>query len=188
MWNEDKIISYLKCNLKEKRFIHSIGVRDTAEKLAVRYKIDSHKARIAGLVHDCAKNLSDEALLKIVMQENKQVDKVCKVQPQLLHGEAGSIMAKNIMNIFDDEILSAVKYHTTAKENMTILEKIIYIADYIEPSRDFQGVEKLRQLVFEDLDRALIQSFDNTIKFVISKKQLIHPCTISARNYLILER
>lgn len=186
MWDEEKILNYLKSNLKESRFNHSIGVMETAKKLALKYdKTLEKKAEIAGLVHDCAKNLNDEKLKKITREEGYIIDEVSKNQPQLLHGLVGSIIANKIMFIEDNDILNAIKYHTTGKKNMTILEKIIYIADYIEPLRNFPGVFELRKLAFENLDKAILKSFDNTINFVISKGQLLHMDTISARNFLI---
>lgn len=187
MWDENAIISYLKNNLNEHRFNHSIGVRDTAEKLAIKYDNSLvEKARIAGIVHDCAKNLSNEQLINIVKEQGYLIDKVCQNQPQLLHGLAGSIIAKKVMNIEDIDILNSIKYHTTGRENMTILEKIIYISDYIEPSRKFYGVESLRELAFRDLNKGLLKAFDNTINYVISKGELLHADTIAARNYTIL--
>jgi predicted HD superfamily hydrolase involved in NAD metabolism len=93
-----------------------------------------------------------------------------------------------VYDVHDKEILSAIYYHTTGKENMSLLEKIVYIADYIEPNRDFEGVERVRELAFVDLNESLIQSMDNTIKYIVDKKILIHLDTIKARNYLILEK
>ncbi|WP_102400122.1 bis(5'-nucleosyl)-tetraphosphatase (symmetrical) YqeK [Haloimpatiens massiliensis] len=189
MWDEETILNYLKSNLKESRFNHSLGVRDMAEKLAIKYdKTLVQKARIAGLAHDSAKNLSDDKLIGIVRQEGYVIDEVCKKQPQLLHGLAGAIIAEKVMNIRDREILNSIKFHTTGKKNMTTLEKIIYISDYVEPSRIFSGVDKLREAAFEELDKALIMAFDNTINYVVSKGELLHEDTILARNYTIINR
>ncbi|WP_392486610.1 bis(5'-nucleosyl)-tetraphosphatase (symmetrical) YqeK [Haloimpatiens sp. FM7315] len=189
MWNEDTMIGYLKDNLKEERFIHSIGVRDVAQKLASVYDESiMNKARIAGLIHDCAKNLSDEKLLDLVKKEKFKLDEVTKNNLQLLHGFAGAIIAKNIMKVEDLDILNAIKCHTTGKENMSILEKIIYLSDFIEPSREFHGVDSIRELAFENLDEAVIKAFDSTINYVIAKKGLLHKDTIFARNYMILKK
>lgn len=187
MWDEETILNYLKVNLKESRFKHSLGVRDVAEKLAIKYdKSLVQKAKIAGIVHDCAKNLINDKLIQMVRQEGYIVDEVSQKQPQLLHGLAGAIIAEKVMNIKDRDILNSIKFHTTGKRNMTTLEKIIYIGDYIEPSRNFNGVENLREAAFEDLDKALIMAFDNTINYVISKGELLHGDTIAARNYAII--
>lgn len=188
MWSYDKIIDYLKNNLGEKRFKHSLGVMDTAVKLAEKYSGDVKKAKLAGLVHDCAKKLSDEKIVEICTENGYKLDDIALKNPSLFHGLAGRIIAKNLMGIQDEEVLSAVEFHTTGKINMSLLEKIIYIADYIEPTRDFDGVDELRKVAFESLDDALLLAFDNTIKFVIDKKGFLHHNTIEARNYLISQR
>lgn len=185
MWSEDKIIDYLKANLKRDRYDHSLSVRDTAVKLASIYKSDINKARIAGLIHDAAKNLKDKEIIDLVSNRGFEIDYVCRRSPQLMHGLAASIIAQDVMGIDDEEILSAVIYHTTGKKNMSMLEKIIYISDYVEPLRKFPGVEELRRAVETDLDDALLKSFDLTIKYVIDRKQLLHLDTIEGRNYLL---
>lgn len=187
MWSENEMIEYLKKNLKPKRFMHSIGVRDTAVKLAQRYGADVNNARIAGLLHDCAKNLDDEKLLSIAKKAGIKIDDVYKVQPQLLHGIVGAVIVEEKMNVHNEEILNSIRYHTTGKQNMSLLEKIIFISDYIEPSRMFDWAEELRRIAFERLDEALIKSFDITLQHVINKGQLIHIDTINARNYLLLD-
>lgn len=185
MWNEKEIEEYLKNHLKPSRFAHSLSVRDTAVKLAQIYNCNIDKARIAGLVHDCAKNLSGQENLKLVLKKGYAIDEVSKNSPELLHGLAGAIIAKEKFQIYDKEILNAVIYHTTGKPNMNLLEKIIYIADYVEPLRDFPGVDELRKASYSNLDKALIMSFNNTIQYVISQNQLLHFDTVKARNYEI---
>lgn len=185
MWNEEQIIEYLKEKLKKSRYEHSLSVRDTAIKMAKIYNADAKKAGTAGLVHDCAKYMSNGQILSIAEQNGMEVDEVARANPQLLHGSIAAVIAKNIMGICDEDILSAVKYHTTGKKNMNILEKIVYISDYIEPLRDFPGVEELREKALTDLNGALLDAFNNTIKVVISRNQLLHLNTIQGRNYLI---
>ncbi|WP_446898720.1 bis(5'-nucleosyl)-tetraphosphatase (symmetrical) YqeK [Clostridium sp. LBM24168] len=185
MWDEEQIDKYLKANLKVKRYEHSLGVSSTAVKLADLYGANVTKARIAGLIHDCAKCMSDNELIDIANKNKIIIDEVLKETPNLLHGSVASIIARDKMGIYDEDILSAVAYHTTGKENMSLMEKIIYVADYIEPMRDFPGVDKIRKDAMENLDRALLGSFNNTIKHVIDKKQLLHLNTIKGRNFLI---
>lgn len=185
MWSEEKIKEYLKLNLKESRYNHVLGVTDTAERLAKLYGADPFKARMAALIHDCAKNMSDEDIIKTIKNSSYKVSEEEFLVPQLLHGLAGAIIGKNIMGIEDEDILNAAIYHTTGKVDMSILEKIVYIADYIEPSRNFPGVEELRRVTFEDLDRGVLMAFDNTIRFVISKGEVLHKDTVEARNYLL---
>lgn len=185
MWHKERIIEYLRDNLKTKRYLHSLGVSECAVKLAEKYGASKEKAEIAGLVHDCAKYMSGEDILKIMRETGDEIDQVSLNAPDIMHGRASAYIAKTLMEIEDDEILEAVRYHTTGKENMTVLEKIIYLADYIEPNRSFPEVDRLREVAFRDLDEALIMAFNNTIKFVIEKDQMLHLNTIKARNYLI---
>jgi len=188
MWNEKQIEEYLKNNLKESRYKHSLSVRDTAVELAKKYGEDEFKARLAGLTHDCAKNMNHKEIIAIIEKNGYNIDMVSRNNPELLHGLAGSIIAKNVMGIEDEDILNSIAYHTTGRKEMSLLEKIIYIADYVEPLRNFPGVDKLRETVYRDLDEGILLSFNNTITYVISLGQLLHRDTIDARNYIIIEK
>ncbi len=185
MWNEKEMLDYLIENLKESRLKHSLSVSKTAVKLATIYREDIEKARIAGLVHDCVKNKTDAQLIKIAMDHKIELCDIELQNPSILHGLVGSIIAREVMGVYDENILNAIHYHTTGRKNMSVLEKIIYIADYIEPLRVFDGVEALRSLSMVDLNAAVLESFDNTIKYVISQNGLLHMDTIDARNYLL---
>lgn len=185
MWSEEKIKDFIREKLEPDRFNHVLGVGDSAAKLAKHYNESIEKAVLAALIHDCAKNMGDEEILNIVESNGYAVDWVSKRNPQLLHGLAGAIIGKNEMGVENAEIFDAVRYHTTGRKNMGLLEKIIYLADYIELGRSFPGVEELRRLAFEDIDKAVLSSLDNTIKYVISRGQLLHTDTIDARNYFI---
>jgi predicted HD superfamily hydrolase involved in NAD metabolism len=188
MWSERKIEAYLRENLKEKRFIHTLGVRDTAVKLAKLYSENAAKASLAALLHDCAKSLSDKELIHMVSKKGCKIDWIHEKSPQLLHGHAAAIIAEDIMEVMDKDVLEAVTYHTTGKSNMSTLVKIIYLADYIEPGRSFPGVEELRKTAEVNLDEAVLMALEGTIKYVISCRQLLHPDTIEARNYLLIKR
>ncbi|MBU3189745.1 bis(5'-nucleosyl)-tetraphosphatase (symmetrical) YqeK [Clostridium bowmanii] len=185
MWNEGEMLHYLQLNLSEGRLQHSLGVSETAVALAEKYGANIENARIAGLVHDCGKNMKDDQLIKVASEHEVQDDEIYIQNPSILHGLVGSIIAREVMGIQDEDILAAICYHTTGRKNMSILEKIIYIADYIEPLRKFKGVEELRFLSYIDLDAAVIQSLENTIKYVINQKELLHMDTVEARNYLL---
>ncbi|MBU3072996.1 bis(5'-nucleosyl)-tetraphosphatase (symmetrical) YqeK [Clostridium estertheticum] len=188
MWNEKEILDYIKKNLKESRFKHSVSVSKTAIELATIYGQNIEKARIAGLVHDCAKNLADEQLIKMATDHNIELDEVSRQSPQIIHGLVGSIIARDVMEIHDEDILNSIKYHTTGRRDMSILEKIIFISDYIEPLRTFNGKDEVRRLSKVNLDVAVILCLENTIKYVISQKRLLHIDTIYARNYLLSEK
>ncbi|TJX14764.1 HD domain-containing protein [Tissierella creatinini] len=169
----------------EKRFIHSIGVMETAVDLAKKYGVDEDKARMAGLLHDCAKYRDHLYLLKRVSDFDIILDDMMLQNKELIHGPLGAKVAEIEFGIKDKEILSSIYYHTIGKEDMSLLEKIIYIADFIEPGRTFQGVDFHREYAFKHLDGALRLSMDNTIKHLVDKGRLIHLNTIKARNYLI---
>ena len=187
MWDEKEMLDYIKKNLKESRFKHSISVSETAIELANIYGQNIEKARIAGLVHDCAKNLTDKQLIEMAAKNKIELDEVSKESPQIIHGLVGSIIARDVMDIHDEDILNAMRYHTTGRKDMSTLEKIIFISDYIEPLRTFKGKEEVRSLSGVDLDFAVMMCLENTIRYVISKKQLLHLDTIYARNYLLSE-
>ena len=187
MWSYEEIDDYLKKNLTESRYKHTLGVVYAAELLAEKNGESKEKARLAALVHDCAKNMRIDAQFEFLKSRSIEIDEITRKSPQILHGLIGSIIAKETMNIEDEEVLSAVRYHTTGKKSMSLLEKIIYIADYIEPNRDYNGVEDLRNITYADLDKGVLQGFDNTITYVIKLGQLVHPLTIEARNDLLLK-
>jgi len=178
----------LKGMLPERRLKHSLNVSKCAVKLSEIYKCDKEKAEIAGLVHDCAKYFTDEQIEDSIKRFNVELDPLEVNNIALSHSVIGSYVAVDVFNIKDEEIINAIKYHTTGKENMSLLEKIIYMADLIEEDRNFPRVEELRELTYSGkLEEALLLSFNNTIKFVIDNNQLIHPRTIKARNYILEE-
>jgi predicted HD superfamily hydrolase involved in NAD metabolism len=175
--------------LPKKRFQHSLNVANTSVKLSEIYNYDKEKAYLAGIIHDCAKYLNKEEVNHYLAKYEIELDDLEKNNLALSHSVIGCYIAKYEFEIEDEEIISAVKYHTTGKANMNLLEKILYIADLIEEDRSFPGVELLRELTYEgSLDKALLISFNNTIKLVIDNQQLIHPRTIEARNYLMQQK
>lgn len=179
-WIEERLIETIGLE----RYKHSLGVMNTAIGLAEIYGVDIEKARKAGLLHDCAKFKDQINLLKMAHDFDIILDSVMEHNTGLLHGPIGAKIAEIEYNIRDKEILDAICYHTTGRERMTVLDKIIYIADYIEPGRSFKGVNEVRKLACENLDKSILLAMDNTIKFVIDKGQLIHLDTIKSRNYL----
>lgn len=184
-----KDIEYkLKEMLPERRLKHSMNVSQCAVKLSEIYGYDMEKAKLAGLIHDCAKYFNDDQVEDSIKKFNIELDSLEENNIALSHSVIGSYVIQETFNIKDEDIINAVKYHTTGRENMSILEKIIYIADLIEEGRKFPLVDKLRELAYNgSLDEALLLSFNNTIKFVIDNNQLIHPRTVSARNYILSE-
>lgn len=176
----------IKNMLPEKRYKHSLNVANCAVKLSEIYNYDKEKAYIAGIAHDCAKYLTKEEVNYYVDKYEIYLDELECDSLALSHSLIGSFIAKYEFEIENEDIINAIKYHTTGKEDMNLIEKIIYIADIIEEDRDFPGVDLLRELVYSGrLDEALIISFNNTIKLIIDNNQLIHNRTVNARNYLL---
>ena len=177
----DQMQKKLKENLLEKRYNHSVGVMETAVSLAKTYGVDEKKAAIAGLLHDCAKNYSKDDMFSLCEEYGISLDSVMKKSTGLIHGLLGAEVAKREYGVDDD----AIYYHTVGKPDMNLLTQIIYIADGIEPLRHYDGVDRIRELAEEDLDRALILQIDYTIKSVLSKGGLLHTNTIDTRNYYL---
>ncbi|MBQ2932885.1 MAG: bis(5'-nucleosyl)-tetraphosphatase (symmetrical) YqeK [Clostridia bacterium] len=185
MQSIDEIIEYLKSNLSEKRFLHTMGVAETAKDLATRWGVEPSKAYIAGLVHDCAKEVPFVKTIELLEKSGVALSLIEKSTPGILHAPLGAILAKEIFGIDDEEILCAVKFHTTGRENMSGLEKIIYIADFIEPNRRYSESAEVRELAKTDIDKAALKETDMVIKFNIAKGKMLHPETIHTRNYLL---
>ena len=174
----------LKCTLKERRYNHTLGVADTAVELAKKYGCDQEKAEIAGLLHDCAKYMSSEEILKKCKNYGIQFTESEKNNPHLLHAKLGEYYARHDYGVEDEEILSAIHNHTTGKAEMTLLEKIIFTADYIEPGRkDVENLDKIREISFKNLDKAVYLILKNTIKYLNSWKGEIDKPTLDAYNY-----
>lgn len=178
---EEKLIK----SIGIKRYNHSIGVMETSINLAKLYNCDLDKARMAGLLHDCAKFCDSIYLLKMAKDFDIILDDIMLSNHELIHGPLGSKIAEKVYSIKDKEILDSIYYHTTGRENMTLLDKIIYISDYIEPGRSFPGVNEFRDLAMKDLDKCVRLSMENTLKYLMDKGKLIHLDTIRARNYML---
>ena len=185
MLSIEEIKLYLKTNLMEKRYMHTLGVADTAIKLAKLNGISEEKAEIAGLAHDVAKNLSKARIKEIIEENNIILSQLEENNSDLWHSIIGNIEAKDKFGIEDEEILDSIRWHTTGKEDMSVLAKIIYIADMIEPSRDFEDIEEIRKVTFEDLDKGVYYGLTHSIQFLLMKNLLIDENTIKARNYFL---
>lgn len=181
----DELHHKLKNNVSPKRYTHTIGVIDAAVYLAQKYGENEEAAYIAALLHDYAKDFSKEQLQEYTRQNKLEVDEIMSSAYQLLHGKVAAHIAENELDITNEDILNAIEYHTTGRKEMSKLEKIIYLADFIELGRCYEGVDELRLIAEENLDDAVLQALDNTINYVISMKNLLHTNTIEARNFLI---
>lgn len=185
--SKEEMITYVKNKIGEKRFKHSLNTAKEAVSLAKRYNADEDKAYIAGLLHDVAKGLPKQELEAAASENNIEIDKYEKLNPELIHGKIGAAMVKRDLGINDEEILSAIKWHTTGYKNMTLLEKIIYLADIIEPGRNFKETDELRAIAYKDIDDAMIFGLRHVMKFVKSKGLTLHPNSLEAYESLNLD-
>ena len=181
------VLSYrknLEMKLDPMRYEHSLSVSYTCMNLAMRYGCDLGKAEIAGLLHDCGKRYSDQIILKKCIKHKISFSEEEVETPAVLHANYGAWLAQHKYGIQDPEILSAILYHTTGKPAMSMLEKIVYIADYIEPRRyKAENLPEIRALAYEDLDETMYQILKGTLNYLEKKKSKIDPMTMKACEY-----
>ena len=179
--NTDSINSYIEKNFSQKRKAHTEGVRKTAVYLAEKYGADPKKAELAALFHDMYRGVSSEALnyyVKHLALGEKYMD-----NPNLSHGKIAAVIMERDYGVTDSDILNAVSFHTTGRPAMSLLEKIIYIADAVEPNRNYPGVDILRQAAEKDLDEACLLSLERTIEYVRGQGLYLDTDTVDARDY-----
>jgi len=179
----EEAISLVQSQLTIKRFEHTLRVADTAKKLANLYEVDEKKAELAAILHDFAKDFPTDKLKQLVI-EGKFPRDLLLFNQELWHGPVGSYILKNEHGITDADVLNAVRFHTTGRAQMSKLELIVYVADYIEPGRRFPGVEEVRALAQKDLFEAAWTVSRNTINFLLQKNTLVYPDTIHVYNDL----
>lgn len=162
-----------------RRFEHTLGVEYMAAALAMRYGCDIEDARTAGLLHDCAKCLTDEKRLAICRKHHISISPVERKNPFLLHAKVGAYLAHKKYGVKDKDILNAIRSHTTGRQNMSTLEKIIFVADYIEPGRTHApaNLAEIRRLAFVDLDKALVRILEETLNYLKNSDGDIDPMT-----------
>ena len=183
----EEILKWLKNNLNEERYEHSIGTAEMARDLAAKYYQNEERAYIAGLLHDCAKCLPTEKLLEIIDNEHLDVDSIEKMNYKTLHAPVSAFVAKTDFGVSDEEILSAIRWHTIGKLNMSDFEKIIYLADKIETrTREDEYANPIRECLSgpKGLDCAMLQSYKLTIKSLVDRNLKICPMTIDIYNHL----
>lgn len=171
----------LRTMLKPERFMHSLSVRDTAVKMAEIFGADTEKARIAGLLHDNAKNMDN--LYERCRDLEVELDEIEMQNAGLVHAKLGAETAKCIFGVTDSEIIGAIRHHTLGKPDMTLLEKIVFVADLTEPLRTFPDAARLREIAFSDIDRAVYECVKSTIAVNLARKTAVHP-----NAYAILEQ
>lgn len=175
----EKIMYKLKKELDAQRYIHTLGVEETARQMALLFGEDAQKAALAGLLHDCAKCMTLTQMVKAA--KGVPLDPVMKDSKALMHAVAGMCVARNVYGVDDEEVLGAIRWHTTGHAGMTRLEKIIYLADMIEPSRKpYPGLEEIRALCWKDLDLAMHTALSMSLEHVVSQGKTLHPDTLAA--------
>lgn len=177
----------LRTLLNPRRMRHSLGVRDMSVRLARRYGADEKKAALAGLLHDCARAIPNNHLLHWANSFGIVVSDIEKAEPLLLHAPVGAEIARRDYGITDPDICSAIRHHTTGGVAMTKLDKIVFLADFIEPSRDYPHVDVLRRIAAKDLDEAVLAAYDQTLRYLVHEGQMIHAAAVEGRNELLLQ-
>ncbi len=187
MQKADEIKEYAKTVLSEKRFVHTANVAEEAKRLATVWGADADKAYLAGIIHDIAKEIPKSQALGTLTKYGYTPDETEKQNAELLHGKLAAYIVRDKFGIDDDEVLSAVSYHTTGRPGMSLLEKIIYVADFTEPARNYPEADEIRKLVDQNIDKAVLYQADMVIKFIIDKGRPLHTDTVNTRNYFLLK-
>lgn len=174
----------LKKNMDESRYEHTLGVMYISAALAMRYECDLDKALLAGLMHDCAKCMPNAKKLKTAEKYGLEITELEKKNPFMLHAKVGAVLAEKKYDITDEEVLGAIRWHTTGRPDMTLLEKIVYIADYIEPKRDkAPNLGEIRKLAFIDLDCALLKILQDTLNYLGDSPEEVDSMTKSTYDF-----
>ncbi|WEV60656.1 bis(5'-nucleosyl)-tetraphosphatase (symmetrical) YqeK [Streptococcaceae bacterium ESL0729] len=179
-----ELLEKIKAQMSNHRFKHVLSVEETARKLAKIYGVDEDKAALAGLLHDYAKELSEGEFKKLIARYELDPD-LLNWGNNVWHGMVGIYKIKEDLGLEDADILEAIRIHTVGSASMTTLAKIVYVADYIEPHRDFPGVDKARKLAKKDLDAAVAFETQRTVEHLLSKKVRVYPQTIETYNAYI---
>ncbi len=173
-----KLQKQMKRKLSDHRFRHTIGVTYTAAALAMRYGVDLNHAMTAGLLHDCAKYMSDDELRQNCERYKIEITQTERDNPALLHAKVGSVLAAKKYHVRDQEILNAIRHHTTGQPDMSLMDKIIFIADYIEPNREpLPNLDEIRKTAFVDIDKTLVMILKSTLEYLKTKQSVIDDAT-----------
>ncbi len=185
---DEQFRQIIKARLLPDRYVHSLAVADEARRLALRYGADPDKAYTAGLLHDIMKNTKCELQLQILKDFGILLDSVEKQSPKLWHAKCGAAFIERVLQVEDEEIVTAVRYHTTARAGMTPLERVLFLADFTSADRTYDDVDVMRRLVDEDETAAMLYALSYTIAELVGKGAPVHPDTLNAYNELTLKR
>lgn len=182
--NKIELIRTLEQELNYKRFVHTMAVAGTASSLAMCYGMNIEKAELAGLLHDCAKCIDVRKMQKLCEKAGLEISPFEAGSGSLLHSKAGSVLAAEKYGCTDPDILNAIRYHTTGRPGMSLLEKIIFVADYIEPGRyTAKNLPEIRKMAFEDIDEALLKILYDTLVYLNSTGNTVDPMTQKTYDY-----
>ncbi len=181
-WTREDILAYLRGNLKESRVLHILGVAEAAKELASVYGEEQDKAELAALYHDILKDKDKNWLISYLKSHGEEPFEGLLAW-KTLHAPAGAIFAKEVCGQKSEEILNAIRFHTTGRAGMTLLEKIIFVADYIEEGRSFPGVDELRMLARMDLDQAVLASLKSSIRHLRDMNEHVMSLSLEALTY-----
>ncbi len=185
MYNTDSYIDLLRSRLSEYRFNHSMNVAKSAVELAEKYGADKEKAYVAGILHDVMKEEELEIQRDFIERNGEKMTPLELKSKSIYHQMSGSAYAKIELNIDDEDILNAIRYHTTGRKNMSLLEQVIYTADFISAERNYPDVDIMREKAMVSLDDAMLYSLKYTINNLTSKTAVIHPDTLECYNWII---
>ncbi|MFQ3542703.1 bis(5'-nucleosyl)-tetraphosphatase (symmetrical) YqeK [Halobacillus rhizosphaerae] len=181
----EEALAYVKPHLKQSRYEHTVRVTDTAVELAEKYGSDRKLTELAAALHDYAK-YKDIDLMKRWIAEDRRLPKdLLDYHHELWHGPVGALMLEREIGLDNQAVISAISAHTTGKKHMSVMDKVVFLADYIEPGRDFPGVDEVRSIAKENLDQACLMALKNTISFLVSKDRTVYPDTLHAYNDFI---
>lgn len=184
--NREVALELVEKQLTERRYQHTLGVTESAIELANRYGADVKKAELAAIFHDYAKFRPKDEMRGIIVSQG-MTSTLLDFHSELWHAPVGAYLVEKEAGITDTEILDAIRYHTSGRVGMTLLDKVIYLADYIEPGRLFPGVDEVRETAKISLNQAVIEAMRNTIVFLMKKKQAVYPDTFHSYNDLIMK-
>ena len=185
MKSVDYYKSIIKSRLSEGRYIHSLNVAASAAELSKIYNCNRDKAYLAGLLHDITKEEILDVQYRLIEENSHSLTKLERNNPSVIHQMSGEAYSRLKLGITDEEILSAIRYHTTGKANMTTLQKVVYTADFISADRNYPDVEEMRSLALKSLDDAMLYSLKHTILKLTSKAELIHPDSFECYNSVL---
>lgn len=184
---DEEFKAVIKQKLDEYRYHHSLCVADSARALAKKYGADAEKAYTAGLLHDVTKNASKEEHASLCKKYNLELTPLEATSPKLWHAMTGALFVEYELGVSDEEIITAVRYHTTGRANMSLLEKVIFTADFISADRSYSGVEEMRVFAQNSLEQAMLEGLKFTIKELMDANRAIHPDTLSAYNDIVMK-